>query len=147
MCKTINALKREYILLSFIVNFPVKMLKLASFSSICSRVSTQGVNPFGLCLKHYLTSRPLFSIQLVSSFFFTKVLAPLPHFFLLALTWSCKGLSPEAAAAAIVDGMNCTGQLSPVGKNNACRFRQCTGNHSRQVQTWSLDRPSFTTLL
>lgn len=44
------------------------------------------------------------------------MLASIPHFFVLAHTWSCKGLSPEAAAAAIVDGMNCTGQLSPVGR-------------------------------
>lgn len=56
------------IVLSPRVIFPLTILKLAAFSSICSVGSTEGVNPSRLCLKNYLTFRPLFSIQLVLSF-------------------------------------------------------------------------------
>ena len=87
--------------------------------------------------------KKLFNIQVIIQHtagqqFSTKVLAHIPHFFLLALTWSCKGLSPEAAAAAIVDGMNCTGVVI------TCQKEQCI-----QVQTmlWESQQTSTNMVL
>lgn len=49
----------------------------------------------------------------------------------LGLTCSCNGLRPDAAAAAIVEGMNCMGQLSPVRE----RTQQNTQYRMRQVSS------------